>query len=267
MNNADSPVILVVSIADILIATLGCIVMPFVVAKFINNLPLREFVRHYPGARDSNSYKNDSVYGYMKLVAQYTSQDRRDRDRNRGWFDAHIWFLIGAVALLFVPGLFYAILTPNDPLAVPALLSGVIGGVFMLLAIVIDMYCTPTLARIMVDENADETRKESAWLVWRTYEYPREVSFKSLSLVLLGMWMAWLYFGVIVGAEPGQWIGRMLRFVSLIGGLSLIFLGMTQALKMDQFGQRGKYGKPLLAGVILIWGVCSATWLTMSLIQ
>ena len=71
---------------------------------------------------------------------------------------------------------------------------------------------------------------------------------------------------------------QFLTISSLGGGLALIFLGVTQALKLKltlsatdnqaslrrsmlPFGERGVVGQLLMALIILVWGISAALWL------
>jgi hypothetical protein len=180
-------------------------------------------------------------------------------DPASGWVLVHVFFMIGAVAITLLPAFFWAALSPRDALAMPALVGATFGGLLGFLAVLYDLYGTPILARVAVAD-ADPQRKHAAWLVWRYVEQWRERSFKSLSLGLIGLWMMWLKLGLgSAVATPGLLDG-LLGWASLVGGLLLLFLGITQMVRTRLFGQRGRVGILVMMLTVVGWASVAALW-------
>ena len=175
-----------------------------------------------------------------------------------GWVLVHVFFLAGSLSMTLLPAFFWSLLAPRDALAVPALSGATLGGSLAFLAVVFDLYGTPILARVAVTD-PDPQRRHSAWLVWRYVEQWRERSFKSLSLGLTGLWMIWLWLA-LPSASVGDFWDGLLRWVSLVGGLVLLFLGTTQALRTRWLGQRGSVGGLMMMLTVVAWAGAAALW-------
>jgi hypothetical protein len=183
-------------------------------------------------------------------------------DPASGWVLVHVFFMIGSVAITLLPAFFWSALRPQDALATPAMVGATLGGLLGFLAVLHDLYGTPILARVMATE-PDSQRRHAAWLVWRYVEQWRERSFKSLSLGLIGLWMMWLRLGLRTSVTRPGLLDGLLGWISLIGGLLLLFLGITQTMRTRLFGQRGRVGMLIMMGVVVGWGGMAAVWFAL----
>jgi hypothetical protein len=174
----------------------------------------------------------------------------------------HVFFLIGAIAITLLPSVFWSVLAPQDALAMPALVGATFGGLLGFLAVLLDMYGTPILARVAATD-PDPQRSHAAWLIWRYVEQWRERNFKSLSLGLTGLWMSWLWLGLRSAiAAPGS-LDDLLGWTSLVGGLLLLFLGITQLVPTRLFGQRGRVGTLIMLLTVVGWASVATLWFAL----
>jgi hypothetical protein len=183
-------------------------------------------------------------------------------DPASGWVLVHVFFMTGAVAITLLPAFFWSALSPDDALAMPALVGATFGGLLGFLAVLHDLYGTPILARVAVDDT-DPQRKHAAWLIWRYVEQWRERSFKSLSLGLIGLWMIWLRLGLRSAIGAPGFLDSLLGWVSLGGGLLLLFLGVTQMMRTRLFGQRGRVGILVMMLTVVGWAGVAALWFAL----
>ena len=204
----------------------------------------------YEAAWDAQSYE-----GAVSFLAYVQRSDS-------GWLPVHVSYIIGALALMLSPAFFWSVLSPRDALAGPALVAAEFGGLAGFLAVLFDLSGTPVLARIVVDD-PDTQKKQAAWLVWRYVEQWRELALKALSLGLLGLWMIWLKFGLQFADVGRAGVGGLFGWVSLVSGLLLLFLGITQVVKTRLFGQRGPLGMLIMLLVTVAWSSSAAAWFAL----
>jgi hypothetical protein len=204
----------------------------------------------YDEAWDAPSYQG--AERYLRFI----------HDPASGWVLVHIFFMIGAVAITLLPAFFWSVLSPQDALAMPALVGAAFGGLLGFLAVLYDLYGTPILARVAVT-NPDPQRKHAAWLIWRYVEQWRERSFKSLSLGLIGLWMMWLRLGLRSAIATPDLLDGLLGWASLVGGLLLLFLGITQVVRTRLFGQRGRVGILIMMLTVVGWAGIATLWFAL----
>ncbi len=231
-----------------LLTLLGWAVVPIllVLTGRVKNAPAGS----YDEAWDAPS--PEGAEGFLRFIHEPAS----------GWLSVHISFLTGAVAMMVLPSFFWSVLAPRDALAVPTLVGATFGGLLAFLTVVYDLYGTPILARVAVDD-PDPQSRHAAWLIWRYVEQWRERSFKSLSLGLIGLWMIWLRLGLRSAIPVPRFLDGLLGWVSLFGGLLLLFLGITQALRTRLFGQRGPVGSLIMMIVVVTWAGVAALWFAL----
>ncbi|MGD2179021.1 MAG: hypothetical protein PVG71_14505 [Anaerolineae bacterium] len=183
-------------------------------------------------------------------------------DPASGWVLVHVFFMIGAVAMTLLPAFFWAALRPEDALAMPALVGATFGALLGFLAVLHDLYGTPILARVAVTD-PDPQRKHTAWLIWRYVEQWRERNFKSLSLGLIGLWMIWLRLGLRSAIAAPGFLDGLLGWTSLVSGLLLLFLGITQMVRTGVLGQRGRVGVLIMMLTVVGWAGVAALWFAL----
>jgi hypothetical protein len=207
-----------------------------------------------PGSYDEawDAPSHEGAEGFLRFV----------HDPASGWVLVHVFFMIGAVAITLLPAFFWSALRPQDALAMPALVGATFGGLLGFLAVLHDLYGTPILARVAVTD-PDPQRKHAAWLVWRYVEQWRERSFKSLSLGLIGLWMLWLRMGLLSAIARPTFLDGLLGWTSLVGGLLLFFLSITQMVRTRLFGQRGRVGILIMMLTVVGWASVAALWFAL----
>jgi hypothetical protein len=193
----------------------------------------------YSAARDSRTYQEAIPFLHtVRLKAGI-------------WHGSHVFFCMGIAAIMLASLLFWAQLPGKDPMALPALLGNLVGGIIGLLAAALDMCLTPLLARTVIDEEPDEQHRIKAWQSWQFIEWWRELLMKPLAQALFGMWMIWLSFGVQ---------DLPLSISSLVSGAALFAIGVFQAAKLDLIGPRGVVGKFLMSIPVTVWCFYAARW-------
>jgi hypothetical protein len=210
-------------------------------------------VRNAPPGSYDEAWDASSHEGAQRFLAFI-------HDPASGWVRVHVFFMIGALAITLQPAFFWSFLAPGDALAMPALVGATFGGLLSFLAVLYDLYGTPILARVAVTD-PDPQRRHTAWLVWRYVEQWRERGFKSLSLGFIGLWMIWLWLAL--RSATAGFLDGLFGWTSLVGGLLLLFLAITQAIRTRLFGQRGPVGILIMMLTIVAWASVSALWFAL----
>ncbi len=198
--------------------------------------------KNYAAARDSTTYQEAAPFFRTVHV-------------NAGlWHGSHVFFCMGVAAIMMSALLFWAQLPVKDSLALPALLGNLVGGLIGFMAAALDMCLTPLLARMVIDEEADEQHRSKVWRAWQFMEWWRELLMKPVAQALFGLWMIWLSFGVEA---------MSLSIASFISGAMLFMVGIFQAAKWDIVSPRGVIGQFLMCIPISIWCLFAARWLCL----
>jgi hypothetical protein len=234
--------------ATALLTLLGWAVVPVV-------LVLTGKVKTAPPGSYDEAWDAPSHHGAERFL-------RFVHDPASGWVLVHVFFMTGAIAITLLPAFFWSALSSQDALAMPASVGATFGGLLGFLAVLHDLYGTPILARVAVAD-PDPQKKHAAWLIWRYVEQWRERCFKSLSLGLIGLWMIWLRLGLRSAIAAPRFLGDLLGWASLVGGLLLLFLGITQMVRTRLFGQRGRVGILIMMLTVVAWASVAALWFAL----